>query len=680
MAIEYKIHKYRTVETTDDRATFSWCELSSTHSPSIAGKLLSVSIECRANDGEAFTMTPCYLGVWETAENGELIRVGVSSNKATQVVETSVVWEFEETYINGRTLVLGILDKPDGNLADTVDYGLGARVKNNDTDDCYTYHKSIGKRFCTPDITFIIEQAIEVPDEPTPDDPDTPDNPDEPTPDDDESKLREVRIEEYWPLIVKNTAEFDQIAAAENPEFNNFLKCIYRALKDGFILEATEYGVERWEKMLGISPATGSSLDDRKAAILNYLSVKTPYTWRVLKQMLVGILGEDKFVMGLNNDTQELHLTFAMAVSETPMDVVEQLMERVLPMNLVVKYDYDIVALTKIIEDGLTEMLGEDKFVVEHLPAENKLVVHTDRADDTQLEAVTALLERVLPQGVEVARYNHHIEVSWRDITRFADCVYISDVLAATPNGSLGELVTSDGWWVYTLPKCDDVQGFAHKGDAPTIASKLKHLIVDGQLFGRYGGYWVSQSSCFGWSSILESVKLTNYKPTYMHNWFEHCKKLSHVDIDYSGMNAHNSRFSAIFNGCILNKWSVLKFDETLPVPHANNSNKNITLGIHVDHQNDEEVLAAISNAEAKGWTLAVQWNGTPTSGISTMDLEEIYAKVTESEYGDYTDENGDRCSLDWGHYVTDSSEYKLFFSLVEAEQYFKLKKVNENE
>lgn len=61
---------------------------------------------------------------------------------------------------------------------------------------------------------------------------------------------------------------------------------------------------------------------------------------------------------------------------------------------------------------SLQILLGET--VVKLNLTENKLVVHTDRTDDTQLEAVTALLERVLPQNVEVVRYNHNMEISWR--------------------------------------------------------------------------------------------------------------------------------------------------------------------------------------------------------------------------------------------------------------------------
>lgn len=148
-----------------------------------------------------------------------------------------------------------------------------------------------------------------------------------------ETELRQVTIEEYWPLIVKNTAEFGQIAVAENPEFNYLAACIYRVLKDSFIdADMTEYGVSRWEKILKLVPAETDTLDDRKARILYYLSVKLPYTWRVLKQMLTDYIG-DAFVMEYRNDYGQLIL-HTDRISDDKVHTINELLERVLPQHI----------------------------------------------------------------------------------------------------------------------------------------------------------------------------------------------------------------------------------------------------------------------------------------------------------------------------------------------------------
>ena len=131
-----------------------------------------------------------------------------------------------------------------------------------------------------------------------------------------------------------------------------------------------------------------------------------------------------------------------------------------------------------------------------------------------------------------------------------------------------------------------------------------------------------------------------------------------------------------------LNKESALRLFNTVPT-WTDTGEHNIAIGIHIDHQADEEVLAAISNAEAKGWTLEVRWNGTPiTQTTSTFSLRKppIYAKVSELERSDASKEQ----ILNWGHYVTNPEDYQEFSSLEEAYEHFglsnDLEKLNNSE
>ena len=120
---------------------------------------------------------------------------------------------------------------------------------------------------------------------------------------------------------------------------------------------------------------------------------------------------------------------------------------------------------------------------------------------------------------------------------------------------------------------------------------------------------------------------------------------------------------SFMFQFCKLDKESVLIICNTIPTYES--GTHKLMLGIHVDHQADEEVLAAIAAAEEKGWTLTVQWNGTPTaSAASTYGLrgQLIYARVVDDEYGEH---------LEWGHYVTDPTVYEEFRSVDSARAYF---------
>ena len=130
---------------------------------------------------------------------------------------------------------------------------------------------------------------------------------------------------------------------------------------------------------------------------------------------------------------------------------------------------------------------------------------------------------------------------------------------------------------------------------------------------------------------------------------------------------------SDMFYGCQITAEVAINVLESFP--KYTSGDHPVTMGIHIDHKDDIEVAEAIENAEAKGWTVTIQWNGTPTAQTaSTFSLRKqpIYAKLGTLELHDNTTEN----YLDWGHYVTNWEEngYMEFSSIEEAEEYFNIK------
>lgn len=446
-----------------------------------------------------------------------------------------------------------------------------------------------------------------------------------------ETKLRQVKIEEYWPLIVKNTDEFQQIAVAENPEFNKLAECIYRVLKDGFIHDATEYGVERWESILKLTPAETDTLDDRKARILTQLSVKIPYTWRVLEKMVGSYLTDDQWVMEYVND-------------------------------------------------------------------EGKLVIHTDRVEETKLETIKELLERVLPQNIELVQYNHNMEISWRDkLYKYAECVTVEDMITVNPDYQND--LTSEGEWLYELPKLkrlfkanDWMDGFFAYNkkikkwnvDLPSVTqfgmAFAKSTIEE--FYGKTPAFTTPTICCYsgklyeqsGFTFLMTPLRIfvgdLSKAKVLDYGTFEGLKYLEVFDTELTSAD-----YLMCFQGCQFNKNIAItilsKFQSKEALAAFGLSTRCLgNIGIHVDHKNDEDVLAAIAEVEAKGWKMTVQWNGTPTSTASTMSFGQlIYATVDVKENPDGTVKG----SLIWGHYVTDPTGYKTFRSLESAYKYFNL-------
>ena len=341
---------------------------------------------------------------------------------------------------------------------------------------------------------------------------------------------------------------------------------------------------------------------------------------------------------------------------------------------------------------AIEELIGEGKVIVDTIPTENKVVIHTDRVDDNQFEIVTMLLERVLPQNVEAERYNHSIEVNWQDINKYAECKSRAEMEAVNPNYL--QDITSDGTWVYPLPKLNNLSSAAGKW-SPWRYVKALRFFDEGVTFDHIAGagsIYEDVTALFMGTSLEEiprtwtfsnswnltrafdgtkvrvipnSIKLLKLSAAY--EMFENTQ-LQHIedDLELISLSAADNMFS----GCQLDAESVPRVLDGLP-SYTSDTHK-IGLGIHVDHENDETVLTSIANAEAKGWTLTVQWNGTPTAQSSTtygLRKPPIYANIIEYKHPDGMTGR----ILDWGHYVTNTDGYEEFASIEEAREYYGL-------
>lgn len=318
MAIEYKTTTYRTVESANDNATYCWVELSTSHIPQVNGQIKRIVIQGANTSASGMTTDPVYLGLWERQGDGGLISLGCSKNTVVQAINQESVWDFDGAFIRGKSLLLGLLSSPDEAWNNNTPLLLRSRVQTADTDGCVIL-TDIGRKKVTPDITFTIEYAEYVPDdEPEP----------EPEP---EANIRKIDILTYLPPIDRERKVFQQIAVAENPEFNNLQDSVYRIIDNAFILSSDEYGVSRRETILNLIPETTDTLDDRKNSIIEYLKTKPPYTFRYVKRMIADIVGED-FTMKYDNEIATLTIILN---DNSKMDAVKSLLDRVLPMHIV---------------------------------------------------------------------------------------------------------------------------------------------------------------------------------------------------------------------------------------------------------------------------------------------------------------------------------------------------------
>lgn len=140
---------------------------------------------------------------------------------------------------------------------------------------------------------------------------------------------------DYLPQVLKEVRELKLIFQSEQTEIADLWGSIDNALNDQFVIDATEYGVGRWEKILGIIPKATESLDARKFRILTRLNEQLPYTMRTLKQQLEALCGKDGYSIELYNDVYTIEVKVNL-IAKSNFDDVDALLQRVIPANMII--------------------------------------------------------------------------------------------------------------------------------------------------------------------------------------------------------------------------------------------------------------------------------------------------------------------------------------------------------
>ena len=146
---------------------------------------------------------------------------------------------------------------------------------------------------------------------------------------------KEVNLLSYWMPILRNLKEFKEISKAEEPELKYLLEAIDRALGNMFIETADEYGISRFEKMLGINPSDEDNLELRRLNVQINWNNKVYYTYKELCNRLSILCGgEDNFSIVKHFEEYWLEITTNLGVKGS-FDVVSEFLAEILPCNLV---------------------------------------------------------------------------------------------------------------------------------------------------------------------------------------------------------------------------------------------------------------------------------------------------------------------------------------------------------
>jgi len=144
------------------------------------------------------------------------------------------------------------------------------------------------------------------------------------------------RLIDYLPHILRNVREYRALLIdGEQDEVSSLWDWIDSVFNDQFMETATVNGVKRWEKMLGITPQSTLTLDERKYNILMKFIEQLPYSYRALERLLTMLCGADGFIINLNASGYTVEIKIAVGNHQNYNQVVD-LMNRITPANLVI--------------------------------------------------------------------------------------------------------------------------------------------------------------------------------------------------------------------------------------------------------------------------------------------------------------------------------------------------------
>ncbi len=145
------------------------------------------------------------------------------------------------------------------------------------------------------------------------------------------------------PPVLQRIKDLERICEIEQPFFDAAWQAVDRSLQEQFVLACGEYGLSRWEKLLGISCRADADTNERLRAILFRLNEQLPFTYTKLKSLLALVSPEGEYSIEL--DREQMRLAVNVSLYCKPVErLIIAVLEKTLPANilweLVWSYNY----------------------------------------------------------------------------------------------------------------------------------------------------------------------------------------------------------------------------------------------------------------------------------------------------------------------------------------------------
>ena len=152
---------------------------------------------------------------------------------------------------------------------------------------------------------------------------------------------RQVHLKEYLPRFMREYKEIKSLLDAENPEFQAVFDASESTRNDLFVLSCSERGIERFEKMLGITPAANDVLNTRISRVLIRLNDALPITFATFVNRMDAICGSGNYELFPDWESYFLKIVTHFDI-RGQTDELKMLIEEIVPANLNLEFQNSV--------------------------------------------------------------------------------------------------------------------------------------------------------------------------------------------------------------------------------------------------------------------------------------------------------------------------------------------------
>lgn len=155
--------------------------------------------------------------------------------------------------------------------------------------------------------------------------------------------IRDVDLVSYLPPFMIPYEELKAAMKAENPEFRAVWEAVDRLFCNRFLSTADEYGLSRFETVMGIFPRDTDSLEERRKRVRSRWTEKLPYTARVLESRLADCLKEYNFSIEADFESSYKMEVIIYSTSDILAEELRHILDIMVPENVATEIVYERV-------------------------------------------------------------------------------------------------------------------------------------------------------------------------------------------------------------------------------------------------------------------------------------------------------------------------------------------------